>query len=89
MSEPATADPPGTEALLEISALNAFYGSAQALEDITFTMTRESVAIVGRNGMGKTTLCNAIMGISPPRAEGSIRFQGEELVGVVSHKIAR
>ena len=39
--------------------------------------------------MGKTTLCNAIMGISPPRAEGSIRFQGDELVGVASHKIAR
>jgi branched-chain amino acid transport system ATP-binding protein len=39
--------------------------------------------------MGKTTLCNAIMGISPPRAEGSIRFRGDELVGVPSHKIAR
>ena len=52
-------------------------------------MGRESIAIVGRNGMGKTTLCNAIMGISPPRAEGSIRFEGEELVGVPSHKIAR
>ena len=78
-----------TAPLLEISGLNAFYGSAQALEDVTFTMGRESVAIVGRNGMGKTTLCNAIMGISPPDAEGSIRFQGDELVGVASHKIAR
>jgi branched-chain amino acid transport system ATP-binding protein len=69
--------------------LNAYYGSAQALEDVTFAMTRESIAIVGRNGMGKTTLCNAIMGIAPPRAEGSIRFDGEELVGMPSHKIAR
>ncbi len=75
--------------LLEISGLNAFYGSAQALEDVTFTMGRESVAIVGRNGMGKTTLCNAIMGISPPSTRGSIRFRGEEIVGVASHKIAR
>ena len=75
--------------LLEVSGLNAFYGSAQALEDVTFSMRRESIAIVGRNGMGKTTLCNAIMGISPPRTEGSIRFEGEELVGVASHKIAR
>jgi branched-chain amino acid transport system ATP-binding protein len=75
--------------LLEVSGLSAFYGSAQALEDVTFSMGRESIAIVGRNGMGKTTLCNAIMGISPPHASGSIRFEGEELVGVPSHKIAR
>ena len=52
-------------------------------------MGHEPVAIVGRNGMGKTTLCNAIMGFSPPRAEGSILFDGEEIVGVASHKIAR
>jgi len=89
MSEAAPVAEARTAPLLEISGLSAFYGSAQALEDVAFTMGRESVAIVGRNGMGKTTLCNAIMGISPPRADGSIRFQGDELVGVVSHKIAR
>jgi branched-chain amino acid transport system ATP-binding protein len=75
--------------LLEVSRLNAYYGTAQALEDVTFSMGKESIAIVGRNGMGKTTLCNAIVGISPPRAEGSIRFHGEELAGVASYKIAR
>jgi branched-chain amino acid transport system ATP-binding protein len=93
MSEPTTAATPEPQAqagaLLEVSGLSAYYGSAQALEDVTFAMGRESIAIVGRNGMGKTTLCNAIMGISPPRAEGSIRFDGEELVGMPSHKIAR
>jgi branched-chain amino acid transport system ATP-binding protein len=89
MSEAAAATEPEAAALLEITGLNAYYGSAQALEDVTFTMGRESIAIVGRNGMGKTTLCNAIIGISPPRAEGSIRFEGEELVGMPSHKIAR
>jgi branched-chain amino acid transport system ATP-binding protein len=89
MSEAAAATEPQAAALLEITGLNAYYGSAQALEDVTFTMARESIAIVGRNGMGKTTLCNAIIGISPPRAEGSIRFEGEELVGMPSHKIAR
>ena len=89
MSEAAAAVEPQAGALLEITGLSAFYGSAQALEDVTFTMARESIAIVGRNGMGKTTLCNAIMGISPPRAAGSIRFDGEELVGLPSHKIAR
>ena len=91
MSEAAAVAPEtgAAGALLEVAGLNAFYGSAQALEDVTFTMTRESIAIVGRNGMGKTTLCNAIMGISPPRAAGSIRFDGEELVGMPSHKIDR
>ena len=93
MSETAAAAAPEpqakTGALLEVTGLSAFYGSAQALEDVTFAMGRESIAIVGRNGMGKTTLCNAIMGISPPRAEGSIRFDGDELVGMPSHKIAR
>ena len=89
MSEAAVAPQPQAAALLEITGLSAYYGSAQALEDVTFTMGRESIAIVGRNGMGKTTLCNAIIGISPPRAEGSIRFDGEELVGMPSYKIAR
>ena len=89
MSEAAAVAEAHTTPLLEISGLSAFYGSAQALEDVTFTMGRESVAIVGRNGMGKTTLCNAIMGIAPPHAEGSIRFEGKELVGGQSHKIAR
>jgi branched-chain amino acid transport system ATP-binding protein len=89
MSEAAVAQEPQAAALLEISGLSAYYGSAQALEDVSFTMGRESIAIVGRNGMGKTTLCNAILGISPPRAEGSIRFDGEELVGMPSYKIAR
>jgi branched-chain amino acid transport system ATP-binding protein len=90
MSEQAAAaSPEVATTLLEIQGLNAFYGSAQALEDVSFSMAHESIAIVGRNGMGKTTLCNAIMGISPPRTTGSIRFEGAELVGVASHKIAR
>jgi branched-chain amino acid transport system ATP-binding protein len=76
-------------ALLEVSGLNAFYGSAQALHDVTFAMERESVAILGRNGMGKSTLCASIMGFSPPRTSGSIRFDGVELRGKPAHKIAR
>jgi branched-chain amino acid transport system ATP-binding protein len=75
--------------LLEISGLNAFYGGAQALHDVSFSMDRQSVAIVGRNGMGKTTLCNAIMGFDPPSATGSVKFEGEELVGNPAYKIAR
>ncbi len=89
MSETAPTPPPQGTALLEIDGLSAFYGKAQALEDVSFRMAHESIAIVGRNGMGKTTLCNAILGITPPRATGSIRFDGQELVGHQSHRIAR
>jgi branched-chain amino acid transport system ATP-binding protein len=74
--------------LFTVSNLNAHYGRARALEDVSFEMTQESVAIIGRNGMGKTTLCNAIMSITPPHTSGSIRFRGEELVGKSSHAIA-
>jgi branched-chain amino acid transport system ATP-binding protein len=76
------------EPFLAVKGLSAFYDSAQALEDVSFEMGTESIAIVGRNGMGKTTLCNAIMGISPPSARGSIRFGGQEILGRSSSKIA-
>jgi branched-chain amino acid transport system ATP-binding protein len=71
-----------------VSDLNAHYGRARALEDVSFEMGKESVAIIGRNGMGKTTLCNAIMSITPPNATGSVRFQGQELIGKPSHVVA-
>ena len=74
--------------LLEVSALDAFYGPAHVLQGVTFTMGDEPVAIIGRNGMGKTTLCNAIMQIRPATTRGSIRFRGEECVGRPSYKVA-
>ena len=77
-----------SEALLAVQELNAFYGSAHVLTNVSFEVGDDAVAIVGRNGMGKTTLCAAIMGISPPRVSGSVRFAGTELVGMSSHKIA-
>jgi branched-chain amino acid transport system ATP-binding protein len=91
MSEGAAASPAtgNAGALLEVQGLDAFYGKARALDNVSFRMEHGSVAIVGRNGMGKTTLCNAIMGIAPPAAAGSIRFEGHELVGGHSYRIAR
>jgi branched-chain amino acid transport system ATP-binding protein len=77
-----------SEMLLEIEGLDATYGSAQALEGVSLSMGREAVAVIGRNGMGKTTLCNSIMGIEPPNARGSVRFRGTELLGKPSYKIA-
>jgi branched-chain amino acid transport system ATP-binding protein len=77
-----------TDVLLEIEELDAWYGTAQALEGVSLSVGAEAVSLIGRNGMGKTTLCNAIMGIEPPSAKGSIRFRGEELLGKPSYKIA-
>jgi branched-chain amino acid transport system ATP-binding protein len=75
--------------LLVIEKLNAFYGTAQALEDVSFEISGGATSMVGRNGMGKTTLCNAIVGVPPAHVTGSIRFQGVELVGRPSYKIAK
>ena len=75
--------------LLAVAGLNAFYGAAQALEDVSFEVAGGSTSIIGRNGMGKTTLCNAIVGIPPVRVTGSIRYQGTELIGRPSYKRAQ
>jgi branched-chain amino acid transport system ATP-binding protein len=75
--------------LLAVESVSAFYGTARALEDVSFEISAGSTSMVGRNGMGKTTLCNAIFGIPPARVTGSIRYQGKELVGRPSYRIAK
>ena len=75
--------------LLSVRGVSAFYGTAQALEDVTFDILGGSTAIIGRNGMGKTTLCNAILAIPPARVTGSVRYKGTELVGRASYRIAK
>ena len=54
----------------QVEGLNAFYAGAHVLHDVTFEIGGESVAIIGRNGMGKTTLCAAIMGLVAPAHDG-------------------
>jgi branched-chain amino acid transport system ATP-binding protein len=78
-----------SEPLLRVEALNAFYAGARILHDVTFEMGDEAVAVIGRNGMGKTTLCAAIMGFTPPRKTGSVRVAGQEVLGKPSYRIAR
>ena len=73
--------------LLEVDNLVSGYGAAEVLHGVSFTMGVEAVAVVGRNGMGKTTLCGTIMGLLPVRS-GSVKFLGEELAGQKSYKIA-
>jgi branched-chain amino acid transport system ATP-binding protein len=75
--------------LLRVENLRAYYASAAVLQGVSFSMGKESIAIIGRNGMGKSTLCAAIMGFTPPRVSGSVRFDGKELVGRPSYKVAR
>ncbi len=74
--------------LLEIRGLNVFYGRSHALQGVDLTLEHGVLSLVGRNGMGKTTLCKAIVGLTPA-ASGSIRFRGEELVGRTPADIAR
>jgi branched-chain amino acid transport system ATP-binding protein len=75
--------------LLVVEGLDAYYGPAHVLQGLGFTVGDEPVSIIGRNGMGKTTLCHTIMGIHPSTARGSVRFGGLELLGRPPYKIAR
>jgi branched-chain amino acid transport system ATP-binding protein len=78
-----------SEQILEIQGLDAFYGSAQALHGLSCSIGKQTTGIIGRNGMGKSTLAKAIMGFTPPRARGSIRFAGQEILGRPSNEICR
>jgi branched-chain amino acid transport system ATP-binding protein len=74
-------------ALLEISSLDLYYGDAQALADVTLEVPeREIVAIVGANGVGKTSLIRTIAGIERARA-GRITFKGIDITRLDSHRI--
>jgi branched-chain amino acid transport system ATP-binding protein len=78
-----------TPALLAIADLQAWYGESHILHGVTFDVREgEVVTLLGRNGAGKTTTLKSIMGIVGKRT-GSIRFQGKELIGRTSDKIAR
>ena len=77
-------------AQLEIQNLNTFYGKAHVLHDVSLHVGEgERVAILGRNGMGKTTLLKSIMNIDHVKMDGSIRYGGEELTKMVTYNIAR
>ena len=71
--------------ILEIQNLDVYYGRAHALQDVSLGLDKGVLAVVGRNGMGKTTLCNAITGLV--RARGSIKLAGEEILGLAPNVI--
>jgi len=75
--------------ILEVSRIDTFYGSSHILQDVSLSvMEGEVVALLGRNGVGKTTTLRSIIGLSPP-ARGSIRFQDKEISGPPPYEIAR
>jgi uncharacterized protein (UPF0261 family)/ABC-type branched-subunit amino acid transport system ATPase component len=73
--------------LLVIEGLDVYYGRAHALQGVGLSLGHGVQGIVGRNGMGKTTLCNAITGLVP--ASGSIRLAGEEILGLSPNAITQ
>ena len=75
--------------LLEVSGLNSFYGDSHILVDVALRVEKnEVVALLGRNGAGKSTTLKSLMGVVTPRA-GSVKLDGEELAGKKSHVIAQ
>ena len=75
--------------LLEATGLQTFYGASQALFGVDLAVGEgEVVALMGRNGMGKTTTIRSICGLNPPRA-GTLRFAGSSLQGLRPHRVAR
>lgn len=90
MGDPAPAEPPRTEGdrpLLEVRDLSAGYGASKVLDELTFSMGVEPVCIIGRNGMGKTTLCGALLGMVAVTA-GEIWFDGQQINGWSPERIA-
>ena len=77
-------------AVLEIQNLCSAYGEAQVLDSVSMQVREgEIVALLGRNGMGKTSLVRSVMGLGSPRiTAGSVRLDGEDLVGLRSNQIA-
>jgi branched-chain amino acid transport system ATP-binding protein len=78
----SSADP-----LLAVEDIHGYYGTAHVLEGVSFSMGAEPVALIGRNGMGKSTLCAAIVGLLAS-ARGSVRLEGRELLGRPAYKVA-
>src|SRR5437016_7595229 len=73
------------DAMLEVSDLHAFYGSSHVVQGISFAVDQgEAVALVGRNGVGKTSTLKSLMGLET-RTRGVVRFLGKPLTGMASH----
>ena len=84
---PGADDKKSSAPILVVDGLDVYYGRAHALQGVSLNLVKGVQGIVGRNGMGKTTLCNAITGLVP--ASGSIRLAGEEILGLSANSITQ
>jgi branched-chain amino acid transport system ATP-binding protein len=76
-------------ARLEVDDLHAAYGDSRIVQGVSLRVgAGEVAAVLGRNGVGKTTLIHAIAGVNPPRG-GHVRLNGEDIGGLPAHRIAR
>ena len=74
--------------LLELEGVHTYYGESHILEGIDLAVEEgEIVALIGRNGVGKTTTLRSILQLTPPR-EGTVRFRGEDVTGESTHEVA-
>jgi branched-chain amino acid transport system ATP-binding protein len=75
--------------MLQVDQIDAFHGTSHVLQALSLSVAEgETVALLGRNGVGKTTTLRAIMGLVPPR-RGSVRFAGGEIAGQPPYAISR
>jgi branched-chain amino acid transport system ATP-binding protein len=73
--------------VLEIVEIHTYYGGSHVLQGVSLTVEAgEAVAILGRNGAGKTTVMRSIIGFSPPR-RGAVRFKGQDITGWPSYRL--
>lgn len=73
--------------MLQIRDLHAYYGKSHVLRGVNMDINAgEIVSLLGRNGVGRSTLCKAVMGLVPP--QGDIRLEGKQLAGLSPHQIA-
>lgn len=77
--------------MLEVNDLRCSYGTAAVLNGTSVTVAQgEVLALLGRNGMGKTTLVSAVAGVVPPQVTGgSVTYRGQDLLGLESYQISR
>ena len=75
--------------LLELEEIHTYYGESHILQGVSLEVEEgENVALIGRNGVGKTTTLRSILQLTPAR-EGTVRFRGENVTGEETHEVAR
>ncbi len=78
-----------SNSLLKVDDLHTYYGDSYVLQGVSVSVAPgQIIAVLGRNGMGKTTLIRSISGLTPPR-RGMVQFNGDQIQGMAPNKIAR